>query len=300
MNRRNLPFNALRAFEAAARHSSVSGAAGELGVTHSAVSHQIRQLENQLDVILFERTNRGLIISEEGSRLLPVLVETFDRISSVLSEFDQTEEQPAIQISCTPTFATRWLVPRLTDWYSRPNACRIHLIPTLEIMEVSHERIDLAIRCGIPPWPDLRHELLMPIHLVPVCSPQYAQKSGLPDSMEAIFEYDLIHADVGDHGQGQEWKDWLEGAGIEKPINLAGVSFHDPSLAMQAAADGLGCAIGYHELIEKDLHSGQLLCLSEKRVKHAFSYYLVYPGEREEDEKIAEFKTWLIQQSSLK
>ena len=106
MNRRNFQFNALRAFEAAARHNSVTGAAKELGVTHSAVSHQLKQLETQLNTRLFERTNRGLKISAEGSRLLPVLIESFDRISNALSEFEQIDKQTVIRVTCTPTFAT--------------------------------------------------------------------------------------------------------------------------------------------------------------------------------------------------
>lgn len=296
MNRRKLQFNALRAFEAAARHSSVSGAARELGVTHSAVSHQVKRLEDQLGVSLFERTNRGLRISAEGSRLLPVLIESFDRIGAALDDLGSGEEQQTIRVTCTPTFASRWLVSKLPGWYAKRDASRIQLLPSLEIFDFEAENIDLAIRCGIPPWPGLRHRLLMPIHLVPVCSPGYLQRRGKPESPAAAIEYDLIHADIGDHGQGQEWRDWLEGCGVQAPRNLSGLSVHDPSLAMQAAADGLGLAIGYRELIDADLRDGKLICAFEQSVRHAYAYYLVCASGFESRAELSQLHQWLIEQ----
>ena len=296
MNRRNLQFNALRAFEAAARHNSVTGAAEELGVTHSAVSHQLKQLETQLDTRLFERTNRGLKITVEGSRLLPVLIESFDRISNALNEFRQSDDQGVIRVTCTPTFAAKWLVSRLSDWYASPDACRIHLQPSLEFLDFAGDNLDLAIRCGVPPWEGLEHELLLPIHLVPVCSPEYARQHKLPAEPVAVLEHDLIHADVGDHGPGEEWRDWLTGCNVQATQNLPGLAVHDPALAMQAAADGLGLAIGYREFIERDLQAGHLLCASQQLVKHEYSYYLVYRKGQPNQVALNQFKNWLIDQ----
>ncbi len=118
MNRRNLPFNALRAFEAAARHKSVSGAAMKLSVTHSAVSHQLKQLEKSPGLTLFLRTNRGLNITDQGETLLPVLRDSFDQISVTLDELRHHDPHNAIHVTCTPSFASKWLVPRLSDWLS--------------------------------------------------------------------------------------------------------------------------------------------------------------------------------------
>jgi len=138
MKRRNLPFNALRAFEAAARHASVSGAARELSVTHSAISHQLKLLEAQLGTRLFERTNRGLQITDSGASLLPVLSESFDRINARLTALQQ-KQGPAviadiINVTSTSSFASKWLVPRLSSWYAEPGACRIHLLPSLDYL----------------------------------------------------------------------------------------------------------------------------------------------------------------------
>lgn len=296
MNRRNLPFNSLRAFEAAARQASVSGAARELGVTHSAISHQIKQLEQLLGTALFVRTNRGLQITVEGEMLLPVVGESFDRIGTTLAKIRSVEQDSTIQVTSTPTFATKWLVPRLSNWYAQDNTYRIHLRPSLELLDFGRDDIDLAIRCGIPPWRGLEHELLMPIHLVPVCSPAYAHAHGLLNEPAEALQHDLIHADVGDHGLGEEWNDWLQGANVNAPTELKGLSMHDPALAMQAAADGLGLAIGYQELIEQDLNSGKLVNASQTRVKHQYSYYLVFKKPTRKNQAVKRFKDWLASQ----
>ena len=300
MNRRNLQFNALRAFEAAARHSSVSGAARELSVTHSAVSHQLRRLEQDLGVTLFKRSNRGLSITAAGEALAPVLIECFDRISAALNELRELDGDDGLQITSTPTFATKWLVPRLGDWYHRADASRVNLHPTLDFLELGADRgIDIAIRCGIPPWQGMRHELLMPIHLVPVCSPAYARRHPRLHQPADLLQLSLLHADVGDHGTGEEWRDWLDAAGVECPRKLPGLSFHDPALAMQAAADGLGLAIGYLELIDDDLRSGRLAIAFDLPVRHRYSYYLLQSNEDNEEPAYRSFCDWIRSQAGL-
>lgn len=296
MKRRNLPFNSLRAFEAAARHASVSGAARELAVTHSAVSHQLKQLETQLGTRLFERSNRGLRITASGELLLPVLSESFERIDATLTQLRGEPVQNRLQVTSTPSFASKWLVPRLGDWYRDPAASRIQLLPSLDYLDLQSEHIDFAIRCGIPPWPDCEHELLMPIHLVPVCSPAYAASKGaLRDPAEAL-QHALIHADIGAQPPGQEWRDWLQAGGVNCPDQLDGISLKDPALAMQAAADGLGLAIGYLELIDRDLHAGRLVCASARMLKHDYSYYLVYRKPAASGTAQARFRNWLLEQ----
>ena len=293
MNRRNLHFNALRAFEAAARNASVSGAAQELSVTHSAVSHQLKLLESSLGVELFHRTNRGLRITADGETLLPVLIESFDRISTTLDEIRHLDQDDVIHVTMTPSFASKWLVPRLTDWYSKSGAARVHLQPSLNFLDFKSGNVDLAIRCGIPPWAGLEHEFFMPIHLVPVCSPGYARNNKILNRPVDSLRHNLIHADVGDHKLGEDWSYWLEGCGVEPPNKMEGLSFHDPALAMQAAADDLGLAIGYLELIERDLQSGKLITAFEHTVKHQYSYYLVYKKTLKSNKLVCAFRDWL-------
>ncbi|MFT5219296.1 MAG: LysR family glycine cleavage system transcriptional activator [Planctomycetota bacterium] len=298
MDRRKLPFNALRAFEAAARYASVTAAAKELGVTHSAISHQIKRLEEILGVALFQRTNRGLIITRDGAALLPTLSDSFDRIVATLNNIGNRDIAGAIQVTSTPTFASKWLLPRLSDWYTNPDASRIHLLPSLDLLDFKSGNIDFAIRCGIPSWPGLAHELLMPIDLIPVCSPDYAKRSRAPHTPEDLLEHNLIHADLGDHGLGEEWQDWLKGCGMKDEIKLQGLSFQDPALAMQAAADGLGVAIGYHQLIDHDLGSGKLVTFFNRTVRHRYAYYLVYDVNRKKDKPLQQFQRWITNQLS--
>jgi LysR family glycine cleavage system transcriptional activator len=300
MKRRNLPFNALRAFEAAARHASVSAAARELSVTHSAISHQLKLLESQLGTRLFERSNRGLKITASGELLLPVISESFDSINATLTHLQQGQDTNLIpdtlNVTSTPAFASKWLLPRLASWYAEPGASRIHLLPSLDYLDLGSGNVEFAIRCGIPPWEDCVHELLMPIHLVPVCSPEYAA-ARLPLQHPAdALGHNLIHADIGEQAPGQEWRDWLQGCGVDCPEQLDGLSVKDPALAMQAAADGLGLAIGYLELIDRDLQSGLLVCASTQRVKHEYSYYLAYAHQPEPDSVESLFREWLLDQ----
>ena len=296
MYRRKLPFNALRAFEAAARHLSVSGAARELSVTHSAVSHQLRQLEQDLGRQLFERGNRGLRMTAYGELLAPVLRDSFDRIGATLDRLLTDDPGASIRITSTPTFAAKWLVPRLQDWYSDPGASRINLQPSLDFVDLRRGGFDFAIRCGVPPWEGLAHEFLLPIHLVPVCSREYAAQHEPVHDPGDVLRHDLIHADVGDHGDGEEWRDWLDGNDVDHPAQLPGLAFHDPALAMQAAADGLGLAMGYLELIDRDLQVGSLMTVGPANVRHAYSYYLVYPAERRESPLQKRFRDWILGQ----
>lgn len=295
MKRRNLPFNALRAFEAAARHASVSGAARELAVTHSAVSHQLKQLEARLGTQLFKRSNRGLKMTPSGEMLLPVLSACFDRIDATLDQLQRKQAPAVIQVTSTPSFASKWLLPRLGDWYGNAATSRVQLLPELDNLDLGGN-IDFAIRCGVPPWSDCRHELLMPIHLVPVCSPGYAARFVELTHPADALQHQLIHADIDDQPQGQEWRDWLTGCGVECPERLDGLSLKDPALAMQAAADGLGLAIGYQELIDRDLNSGRLVCASEQLVKHAFSYYLLSHRAQRLNAAQQRFRKWLFTQ----
>ena len=136
----------------------------------------------------------------------------------------------------------------------------------------------------------------MPIHLVPVCSPAYAAEHGTPVSAEAALSHPLIHADIDGQPPGQEWRDWLDDGGIECPGQLDGISLKDPALAMQAAADGLGLAIGYQELIDRDLNAGRLVCANERQLKHDASYYLVYRGDIDPDTDLGRFFQWIREQ----
>ena len=293
MNRRNLPFNALRAFETAARTLSFSKAADELCVTHSAVSHQIKKLEETLGSALFLRSNRGVRLTEAGETLLPVLVDAFDRMADTLEGLVQKPEPRALRVTTTPTFASKWLVSHLWNWRARHGETEIHLLPSLRYFDFSAREADIGIRCGLPPWLGLKAEFLLPIHMTPLCSPAFLAAAPPLRRPRDLLRCTLIHADTGRHDLSEEWRTWFTAAGVADFGALPGPSFHDPSLALQAALDGQGLAIGYLELAATDLAAGRLVQPIDFAVRHSFSYFLVYAASRAQDPKIAAFRDWI-------
>lgn len=291
--RQNLPLNGLRAFEAAARHESFSGAADELFVTHGAISQQILRLESQLGLALFHRHNRGVRLTDAGAALLPVLCDSFDNISSALENLVHLEPTGGLKVTTTPFFASRWLLPRLNRWRHHHPDLAVELRPSLDMLDIVGGECDIAIRCGVPPWPGLRAELLLPIHLSPLCSPNLLAGDRELKSPTDLKRFDLIHADTESHVRGEEWKMWLSAAGEREVGEPAGLHFHEPALALQAAADGLGIAMGYLEFAQDDLASGRLVQPFNLCVRHTFSYYLVQPEKRRKSDDLQSFITWI-------
>ncbi len=296
MKRGSLQFNALRAFEAAARNLSFSRAAEELHVTHSAISHQVRQLEASLGFALFHRGNRGVALTEAGQTLMPVLADAFDRIVTTLNGLVDSQEAGALKATTTPTFAAKWLIPRLGDWQRRHPDIPVHLHPTLTFSDLSGGEADIGLRCGVPPWPGLVAEAVMPIHLTPLCSRDAMATLGSEPDPAAVLKQTLIHADITGHPVGEEWRYWLEAAGVDAGGTLPGLSFQDPNLALQAAMDGVGFAMGYLELAQPDIDAGRLVRPFALTATHPFSYFLVHHQNRANDPRIGAFREWIAQQ----
>ncbi|MEM7170537.1 MAG: LysR substrate-binding domain-containing protein [Pseudomonadota bacterium] len=304
MKRGALPLNALRAFEAAARLGSFKGAAEELCVTHSAISQQVRQLEQSLGLTLFRRTNRGVTLTAPGGRLLPSIGEAFDSMSTALTGLTDLGAAKSLSVTATPSFATKWLMPRLGALRQMQGDLSINLLPTLRYLDLIMGEADVAIRCGKPPWKGLKSHLLMPIHMSPVCSPGLLVGENSIVAPQDVLAQTLIHADIGGHEAGEEWRAWLAAAGVEMmglagsagvagSARLEGLSFQDPNLALQAAVDGLGLAMGYLELAEPDIAAGRLVYPFKAQVRLDFSYYLTYPVERAQEPKIRDFARWI-------
>lgn len=295
MIRRNLNLNALRAFEAAARHLNFSRAAEELLVSHAAISHQIRQLEEQLGIRLFERTSRGVELTNSGAALLPETTSSFDRLASTLDHLALKSSTKTLSITTTPSFASRWLVPRLPSWRkSNGDSVDVILTPTLQMLDLAKGEADVAIRCGIPPWTGLVDHLLLPIHMTPVCSPALLKGAERLDDPEDLLSHTLLHADVGLHPLGTEWQSWFAASDTKVKRRLPGLSFQDPALSMQAAINGVGFAMGYVELVEADLAFGRLAQPFDLVVRHDFSYYVTYSSKRANDPTILAFREWIL------
>ncbi len=294
--RRNLQLTALRAFEAAARHGSFSKAADELTVTHAAVSHQIRGLEDRLGRQLFVRTNRGVTLTEAGETLLPVLSGAFDCMAEALGTLSSQGVGGALQVTTTPAFASSWLIPRLGQAHEKFD---IQLQPTLEFVDVGGGAADVAIRCGVPPWDGIDAELLVPIHMTPVCSPAFIRAHGRLSVPDDSLGLPLLHADAGAHPLGEEWRLWLAACGVVPARPLGGQSFRDPGLGIQAALNGLGISMGYIELVEPELAAGRLVRPFDVAVRHPYSYYLATSSQGRADARIEEFRRWIRSEAGI-
>lgn len=294
-NRRLPSLNALRAFWAAARHKSFAAAAEELFVTASAVSLQIRQLEEELDFKLFERTPKGLVLTAEGSRLLPGINQAFEHLKGTIAAID--DEAPGranLSISVAPSFATKWLMPRLGAFLQRHPGVDVDVKANIELTDFAKDDVDLAIRYGGGNYPGQTVELLLEDRMFPVCSPELLMRYGQRDPLRVFNEAALLHDASSDRDPAvPSWKMWLKAAGMEQVDWRKGPRFNQTALSLDAAVGGLGIALAPALLVEGDLAAGRLVRLARDELKGDFAYYLVHPAERAHLPALQQFKTWL-------
>ncbi len=294
MPRFGVHLKSLQAFEAAARLSSFSLAAKELHVTHSTISHHVKGLEKALGVNLFLRKNRRVVLTSSGEMLLPVLKQSFDRISATLDTIKSGGKSEPLHITLTPSFANKWFIPRLHRFTEANDDIKVELKQALSSADFDKNQFDVGVRFGLGEWPGLRTELLLPIRMTPLCSPALLQSGAELQSPQDIAKYPLIHADVDDESDVySEWQAWLIAMGANEVDCSSGLSFQDPGLALNAARDGLGIAMGYLELAADDLVSGQLVRPFAAEVQHPWPYFLVVPDNRIDDPQVQIFCDWL-------
>lgn len=293
MGRRLPPLNALRAFEAAARHLSFTKAAEELSITPSAISHQIRGLEAHLGVCLFRRASRALILTDEGQSYLPALRDAFDAIHGATARLAARKAAGPLTVSLLSSFAVRWLIPRLPRFQSRHPEIEVRLSTTPRPVDFRREDVDCAIRHGRGRWPGLAADLLLSEDLFPVCSPQLlAGRHPLREPRDlahhALFQIEMRRDD---------WRIWLNAAEIAGIDPERGPLFESSDLALRAAAEGLGVAIGSSALVEDDLKAGRLVAPFAGRLPTDSGYYFVVPEDRRDQPKIAAFRAWLLEEA---
>lgn len=294
MRKFGIHLNALRAFEAAARHSSFSLAAEELHVSHSTISHHVKGLEKTLGVALFHRQNRAVRLSRAGERLLPVLKTSFDRISSTLETISNGGKQNTLRITLTPSFANKWFIPRLHRFREENPDIKFELKQSLSSADFNKKQFDVGVRFGLGNWAGLCSELLLPIRMTPLCSPKLLSQKATLKSPKDLGQFTLIHADVdGASNDKSEWQIWLDAMGATEINSNDGLSFQDPGLALNAARDGLGIAMGYLELAADDLSNGQLIRPFATEVQHIWPYFIVVPEYNMDDPQVQIFCAWL-------
>jgi len=287
------PLNALKAFEAAAHCESFTLAAERLCVTQSAVSRQVKLLEEQLGVTLFERGAGRLRLTDAGRRLQPVLRQSFDRIAWTVGGLRDHEAFPRLTINVPPTFASRWLVPRL----GRLNA----LHPDLELTVTTraeddltaYSDLDCAIRFGDGEWPEVDATQLMQESHVAVCAPQLL--AGRRGREVDLTRHTLLHVLRGED-RFHTWEHWLSAAGLDGVETRGGMEFDVLELAIQAAINAVGVTIADRQMIQRELFRGDLVQLLDVEVTGHQSYWLVTRPGQAESANLALFRRWLAQE----
>lgn len=284
------PLNAVRTFEAAARHLSFSNAAEELHITPSAVSHQVKTLEEFLGVPLFRRLNRQVELTGEGASFLPPLRAALDQIDAATARVITARESGPLVISVAPSFGTRWLVPRLPGFQEAHPDIEVRPIISVELVDFARSDIDLAVRHGRGDWPDLESTFLKSEEVLPVCSPDLLEWGPPLETPQDLHAHTLLHV----MPRMGEWRSWLALADVEGIDTERGPRFQNVPMAVDAAISGLGVAIADPRMIEADLVRGRLVVPFDIELPVEGGYYLVYPAERAGAPKIAAFRDWLL------
>ncbi|WP_119460320.1 transcriptional regulator GcvA [Rhodospirillaceae bacterium SYSU D60014] len=291
MSRRLPPLNALRAFEAAARHNSFTGAAEELGVSHAAISRHVRGLEARLDVTLFGKAPRGVVLTEAGAAYLDRIRRALDDIAEATEALTGTARLQ-ICVSAEPAFATKWLVHRLGRFRERHPTFDVYLDVSPLLVDLNRDEADLAIRYGKGDWPGVREDLIVRPLLFPVCHPALLNGLELPRPSE-FSQHTLLHEDG-----GMRWRRWFEAAGAAVDGITRGPRLSETNLVIDAAIAGQGIALADEFLAEKPLREGSLVRLSDIVVTDGAYYLLSLPGAGRR-KPIASFRNWLLAEAGV-
>lgn len=287
------PLSTLRIFEAAGRLLSFRLAAEQLHVTPSAVSHGIQSLEDWLGVALFVRGNRGLVLTEAGRSYHPYVTEALATLARGTESIPGRAPRNAVSLSAAPTVAHSWLIPRLADFRRRHPEVAVVIDTEHRHVEFPLDGVDLAIRMGREPWPELYSLRLFSEILFPVCSPAYRRSLPRRFTLADLAKVDLLQVTTA----SEDWAAWLAAAGAPE-IDLArGMRFDTILFAMEAAMQGLGVAIGRLPLIARGLKQRRLVRLLGPEAPTATSYWLVGAPETLRRPEVATFRNWLKEQA---
>jgi LysR family glycine cleavage system transcriptional activator len=289
------PLSSLRSFEAVARQLSFSNAAAELHVTPSSVSQQIRSLEGRLGTRLFERTKRSVALTEAPTRLLPEIQAGLELLSRAIDGRSAYAGERSLTISVAPSFASKWLLPRLSSFYEAHPDIELRVLATVALADFKRDGVDLAIRLGHGGYPGLKAERLFAEALTPLCSPALLKRKGALKVPDDLGKYRLIH-DTSIPGAGQRgaWQQWLKLAGAKHVASERGATFSLAELAMQAAIDGTGVVLGRIVLAERDLAAGRLVRPFKTVLPLDVSYFLVRANGSQPRHEMQCFRDWLF------
>lgn len=284
--------NALRAFEATARHLSFTKASQELCVTQGTLSHHVAALEAALGAKLFHRYHRAIELTPKGEVLFRRLHEAFDIIQDGIEMIADSGGSGTLRIKLPPTFAIRWLVPRLATLHAADPTLDVQITTSHKPVDFAREDIDVAIYSGDDPPRDVVCKRLFGEVLTPVCNP------GLPGTPEDSSDFDMLKQCtlLCSLHRSKDWPMWIEAAGISGLDGNNGLKFENSSLAYQAALDKLGIALAQIALVQDDLNSGRLVRPFDLTVETDNAYYLLYPSRSRNKPTVRAFENWLTVQ----
>lgn len=294
-NDRLPPLNALRAFEAAARHLSFTKAADELNVTPGAISQQIRQLEDFAGTPLFKRTGRSVLLTDAAQACLPLVREAFEQIGEAGRLMRAPARRGRVMVSSAPSFAAKWLAPRLDGFHQAHPGIEAWVSADMALTDFNTADADFAIRYGTGQYDGLKSERLLEETVLPVCSPQLLEGPEAIRRPEDLARHTLIHDESPENDPScPDWASWLAARGVSGVDAARGPRFNQAILVIEAAMNGRGVALAKRAIAQADLDTGRLVApFADGSHALDFAYWLVWPKGRHLSQDVRAFMAWI-------
>jgi len=293
---------ALRTFEAAARHLNFTRAADELGLTPAAVSHQIKEIEDQLDLVLFTRTSRTIRLTEAGNVLLEASIDALDLLNRAVSRARKmTRGTSLLKVTLDAQFATKWLMRRVDDFRQQKPGIELRFDITYDVRDFERDDVDIGIRFGTGKYPGIIAHRLFENIIIPVCSPALLASGPPLKEPRDLFNHTLAHIEWSRQGvTWPNWRMWMQAAGVDDFDDSRTLVFGSSTDATQAALDGNAVALADFAMVANDLSQGRLVRPFELGIKVApeFAYFLVYPETARDDARVVAFREWLTEEAA--
>lgn len=281
----SVSLNALRAFEASARHLSFTKAAEELCVTQAAISHQVKALEERIGATLFRRTPKGLVLTDEGMALAPTLTDSFDRMQKLLEKFDGGRMREVLTVGVVGTFAVGWLLSRMADFREQNPFVDLRLLTNNNKVDLAGESLDYAIRFGDGAWHGVEAERVLDAPFAPLCAPATAERLKTPADLSGLTLFRSYRT--------QDWPSWAKAAGVEDQIDARGPLFDSSWVMVQAAIQGEGVALAPPVMFARELADGRLVQPFAVEVDVG-AYYLTRLMTKTQTPSMKAFRDWLL------
>ena len=292
------PLNSLRAFEAVGRYLSFSKAADELNVTPGAISQQVRGLEDFLEIKLFKRRNRSIVLTDSGQVFLPLLSDGFAGISAAVDSVRRSQGDEPLTISAAPSFTAKWLIPRLCKFQALHPEIDVRIDASSRLVDFAREDIDVGIRFGTGEVEGLDSIYLFSYDLIPVCSPDLMHEGKAVHDLSDIRHHTLLHSQDTDFDPSfPDWAMWLATAGVDDVDASRGMFFSQGEMVIEAAIEGQGIALGASVMVAGAIESGRLVQPFETRLPVRLSFHLITTRQKWGNPKISAFRQWILDES---